>query len=200
MGFLRGGAGAYQPASFGYNTRALPIPWSEYVTSKAETFFEKTLYTSRWILAPIFLGLALALVALAIKFFIQAFHMFAEIATSEEADLVLDVLAMIDMALVGSLIVMVMFSGYENFVSTIDAKGTDTLNWLGKLDAGTLKLKVAASIVAISSIHLLSVFVKVEKTDNDKIMWYVIVHMTFVVSAVLLGVLDKISFAKHREH
>ncbi len=67
----------------------------------------------------------------------------------------LAVLAMIDMALVGSLIVMVMFSGYENFVSTIDAKGTDTLNWLGKLDAGTLKLKVAASIVAISSIHLL---------------------------------------------
>ena len=74
----------------------------------------------------------------------------------------LAVLAMIDMALVGSLIVMVMFSGYENFVSTIDAKGTDSLNWLGKLDAGTLKLKVAASIVAISSIHLLRVFVKVE--------------------------------------
>ena len=114
--------------------------------------------------------------------------------------MVLAVLAMIDMALVGSLIVMVMFSGYENFVSTIDAKGTDTLNWLGKLDAGTLKLKVAASIVAISSIHLLGVFVKVEKIENDKIMWYVIVHMTFVVSAVLLGVLDKMSFAKHREH
>jgi len=103
-------------------------------------------------------------------------------------------------ALVGSLIVMVMFSGYENFVSTIDAKGTDTLNWLGKLDAGTLKLKVAASIVAISSIHLLGVFVKVEKIENDKIMWYVIVHMTFVISAVLLGVLDKMSFAKHRDH
>jgi uncharacterized protein (TIGR00645 family) len=95
---------------------------------------------------------------------------------------------------------MVMFSGYENFVSTIDAKGSDSLNWLGKLDAGTLKLKVAASIVAISSIHLLTVFVKVETTENDKIMWYVIVHMTFVVSAVLLGVLDKISFAKHRDH
>ena len=126
--------------------------------------------------------------------------MFADIWHSEESELVLAVLAMIDMALVGSLIVMVMFSGYENFVSTIDAKGTDSLNWLGKLDAGTLKLKVAASIVAISSIHLLRVFVKVKETDNDKIMWYVIVHMTFVVSAVLLGVLDKMSFAKHREH
>ena len=170
------------------------------MTSKAETFFEKLLYTSRWILAPIFLGLALALIALAIKFFLQAFHMFVDIWHSEESELVLSVLAMIDMALVGSLIVMVMFSGYENFVSTIDAKGTDSLNWLGKLDAGTLKLKVAASIVAISSIHLLSVFVKVETIENHKIMWYVIVHLTFVISAVLLGVLDKMSFAKHREH
>jgi uncharacterized protein (TIGR00645 family) len=101
---------------------------------------------------------------------------------------------------VGSLIVMVMFSGYENFVSTIDAKGSDSLNWLGKLDAGTLKLKVAASIVAISSIHLLRVFMEIEKKSSDAIMWYVIVHMTFVVSAVLLGVLDKMSFSKHREH
>jgi uncharacterized protein (TIGR00645 family) len=179
---------------------ARPDHRSLFVTSKAETFFERLLYTSRWILAPIFLGLALALIALAIKFFLQAFHMFVDIWHSEESELVLAVLAMIDMALVGSLIVMVMFSGYENFVSTIDAKGTDSLNWLGKLDAGTLKLKVAASIVAISSIHLLSVFVKVQQTDNDKILWYVIVHMTFVVSAVLLGVLDKMSFAKHREH
>jgi uncharacterized protein (TIGR00645 family) len=175
------------------------------VTSKVETFFEKVLYSSRWILAPIFLGLGLGLIALGIKFFLQAWHMFSDIATSAESQLVLDVLAMIDMALVGSLIVMVMFSGYENFVSTIDAKGTDTLSWLGKLDAGTLKLKVAASIVAISSIHLLRVFMLVgdkknETYTNDQIMWYVILHMTFVVSAVLLGVLDKISFAKHRDH
>jgi uncharacterized protein (TIGR00645 family) len=112
---------------------------------------------------------------------------------------VLVVLALIDIALVGSLIVMVMFSGYENFVSTIDTKGTDTLGF-GKLDAGTLKLKVAASIVAISSIHLLRVFMKAENTDNEKIMWYIILHMTFVLSAVLLGVLDKMSFAKHRDH
>ncbi len=126
--------------------------------------------------------------------------MFSDLIEMEEANLVLTVLAMIDIVLVGSLIIMVMFSGYENFVSTIDAKGSDSLSWLGKLDAGTLKLKVAVSIVAISSIHLLRVFVKVETNENDKIMWYVIVHMTFVLSAVLLGVLDKMSFAKHREH
>ena len=168
--------------------------------SKLELTTEKLLFASRWILAPIFLGLSLALIALGVKFFQEAWHVFNHLFEVEEATLVLTVLAMIDIVLVGSLIVMVMFSGYENFVSTIDAKGSDTLGWLGKLDAGTLKLKVAASIVAISSIHLLSIFMKVEETENKKIMWYVIVHLTFVVSALLLGVLDKISFAKHREH
>ena len=168
--------------------------------SKLEQIIEKLLFASRWILAPIFLGLSLALIALGFKFFQEAWHVFTHLVELEESDLVLTVLAMIDIVLVGSLIVMVMFSGYENFVSTIDAKGTDSLNWLGKLDAGTLKLKVAASIVAISSIHLLRIFMQAETIDNGKILWYVILHLTFVVSAVLLGVLDKMSFAKHRDH
>jgi uncharacterized protein (TIGR00645 family) len=175
------------------------------VPSKLEQVTEKALFSSRWILAPIFLGLALALMALGIKFFQEAYHLLAEVLIKEEADIVLKVLSLIDISLVGSLIVMVMFSGYENFVSTIDAKGTDTLGWLGKMDSGTLKLKVAASIVAISSIHLLRVFMQVgkkgeEALSNDQIMWYVILHMTFVFSAVLLGVLDKMSFSKHRDH
>jgi len=169
------------------------------VASKLETMIESALFASRWILAPIFLGLSLALMALGVKFFQEAWHVFQHLLTMEESDLVLIVLSMIDIALVGSLIVMVMFSGYENFVSSIDTKGSDTLGF-GKLDAGTLKLKVAASIVAISSIHLLRVFMQAEQTENDKIMWYIILHMTFVVSAVLLGVLDKMSFAKHRDH
>jgi uncharacterized protein (TIGR00645 family) len=169
------------------------------VGSKLEEIIERALFASRWILAPIFLGLSLALMALGVKFFQEAWHVFQHLLTMEESDLVLIVLSMIDIALVGSLIVMVMFSGYENFVSSIDTKGSDTLGF-GKLDAGTLKLKVAASIVAISSIHLLRVFMQAENTDNMKIMWYIILHMTFVVSAVLLGVLDKMSFAKHRDH
>ncbi len=165
-----------------------------------ERFIERTLFASRWLLAPLYLGLALGLIALGIKFFQHAFHAIVHVFTMEEADLVLVVLALIDISLVGSLIVMVMFSGYENFVSRIDAATEkDTLGWLGKLDSGTLKLKVAASIVAISSIHLLRVFMKAESTENDKIMWYVILHLTFVVSAVLLGVLDKMSFASHRD-
>jgi uncharacterized protein (TIGR00645 family) len=182
------------------------------VGSKLEAVTEKALFSSRWILAPIFLGLSIALLALGVKFFQEAYHLIAEVLVKEEADLVLKVLALIDISLVGSLIVMVMFSGYENFVSTIDAKGTDSLGWLGKMDSGTLKLKVAVSIVAISSIHLLRIFMQVadkakradgtwgDKYTNDQIMWYVILHMTFVFSAVLLGVLDKMSFSKHRDH
>ncbi len=165
-----------------------------------EKMLERLLFACRWLLAPVYLGLSLALIALGIKFFQEAFHVLSLVSQLAEADLVLTVLAMIDLALVGSLIVMVMFSGYENFVSRIDHDaGTDAPAWLSKIDSGTLKLKVAASIVAISSIHLLRIFVKVEQTDNDKIMWYVILHLTFVISAVLLGVLDKLSFASHRK-
>ena len=108
-----------------------------------------------------------------------------------------------DLALVSSLIVMVMLSGYENFVSRIEVatEESEKLGWLGKLDAGTLKLKVAASIVAISSIHLLKVFMDAATVPNDKIMWYVLLHLTFVISAVLLAVLDRLAFASHRaEH
>ena len=169
------------------------------MASKLEIGIEKLLFASRWILAPIFLGLSLALIALGLKFFQEAFHVVTHALIEDEATLVLKVLAMIDIVLVGSLIVMVMFSGYENFVSTIDAKGSDQLSWLGKMDSGTLKLKVAASIVAISSIHLLRKFMEAENIDNYKLMWYVIMHMAFVLSAVFLGVLDKLSFSKHRE-
>jgi uncharacterized protein (TIGR00645 family) len=165
-----------------------------------ERVIERLLYASRWLLAPLYLGLSLGLIALCVKFFQEAVHAVTGSLALPEQDLVLIVLALIDLSLVGGLLVMVMLSGYENFVSRIDsATEKDTLGWLGKLDSGTLKLKVAASIVAISSIHLLRIFMKAQQTENDKIMWYVILHMTFVLSAVLLGVLDRMSFAGHRE-
>ena len=135
------------------------------------------------------------------RYFQELFHTFSIVISISESDLVLSILSMIDMTLVGSLIVMVMFSSYENFVSKIDLdEGAEKLDWLGKLDAGTLKLKVAASIVAISSIHLLQKFMEVSHIQDNKLMWYVIMHMTFVISALLLAVLDKIAFAGHRDH
>ncbi|HEY3487558.1 MAG TPA: TIGR00645 family protein [Gammaproteobacteria bacterium] len=165
-----------------------------------ERLVEKSLFASRWLLAPIYLGLSLTLLALGVKFFQQIYHVFSNLIAIHEADLVLTILSLVDLTLVASLIIMVMLSGYENFVSKLDVDtGNDRLSWLGKLDSGTLKLKVAASIVAISSIHLLGVFMKTQQIPNDKILWYVILHMTFVFSAVLLAMLDKIAFAGHRE-
>lgn len=160
-----------------------------------EKFAESMLYASRWILAPIYMGLSLALVLLALKFFQELAHYFPLVFGASEADLVLVVLSLIDMALVGGLLVMVMFSGYENFVSRIDIdSGAEKLAWLGKLDAGSLKQKVAASIVAISSIHLLRFFLNVEKIDdNSKIMWYVLIHRTFVVSAIGMAWVDRMN-------
>jgi len=163
-----------------------------------ELLIEKMMFASRWLLAPIYVGLSLAVLALGIKFFQEVVHIFEMVFTMSESDLVLKILTLIDMSLVGSLIVMVMFSSYENFVSKIDLdENTEKLDWLGKLDANALKLKVAASIVAISSIHLLSIFMKAETIEDNKLMWYTIIHMAFVISALLLAVLDKIAFQKH---
>ena len=100
-----------------------------------ERSVEKLLFACRWLLAPLYLGLGLALLALGVKFFQEAVHLLAHIMATTEADLVLTVLALIDIVLVGSLIVMVMFSGYENFVSRIEAAGTDTLGWASSTPA-----------------------------------------------------------------
>lgn len=159
-----------------------------------EKWIEKTLYATRWLLAPVYLGLSFALLALAIKFFQEVFHLIPVLFSIKETDLILVILSLVDMALVGGLLVMVMFSSYENFVSQIDLdEGSEKLGWLGKVDSGTLKNKVAASIVAISSIHLLKVFMDAQNISNDKVFWYVVVHLTFVLSAFLMGYLDKIT-------
>ena len=160
--------------------------------------FERLMYASRWLLAPIYLGLSLALVALGIKFFQELLHLLPHVTEIAEADIVLVVLSLIDIALVGGLLVMVMFSGYENFVSRIDLdEGSEKLSWLGTLDTNSLKNKVAASIVAISSIHLLKVFMNADNINNDKLLWYVLIHLTFVVSAFAMGILDKLTKKTH---
>lgn len=158
-----------------------------------ERAIENTIYATRWLLAPIYLGLSLGLIALGIKFFQEIFHILPVILSTQEKDVVLALLAMVDLTMVGGLIIMVMFSGYENFVSRLDIDDNHKLDWLGKLDAGSLKLKIAASIVAISSIHLLRAFMNAESIANEKLMWYVIIHMAFVVSAVAMAYMDRMT-------
>ena len=159
-----------------------------------ERYAENLLYASRWLLAPIYIGLSLALLMLGVKFFQEIIHTIPIILGLNESSLVLVILSLVDMALVGGLLVMVMLSGYENFVSSIDIEeGKEKLSWLGKLDSGSLKQKVAASIVAISSIHLLKAFMNAQQIENDKLMWYVIIHLTFVLSALGMAYVDKMN-------
>lgn len=160
-----------------------------------ERVVEWLIFASRWLLVPMYLGLALLLPVYAIKFFEEMWHIVKIVFRAEEADFVLGTLALIDMVLVANLIVMIVISGYETFVSRLDVgEDEDKPSWLGKLDAGTLKIKVAASIIAISSIHLLKAFMNVQHFGNDKLMWLVIIHLTFVVSALLLAYIDRIAF------
>ena len=163
-----------------------------------ERFLENAMYASRWLLAPVYFGLSLGLIALTIKFFQEIFHILPHIFSVSESDMILTLLSLVDMTLVGGLLVMVMFSGYENFVSQLDInEGKEKLSWLGKMDATSLKNKVAASIVAISSIHLLRVFMDAKNVPDNKLMWYVIINLTFVLSAFVMGYLDRLTKVKH---
>ena len=163
-----------------------------------ERFLENAMYASRWLLAPVYFGLSLGLIALTIKFFQEIFHILPHIFSVSESDMILTLLSLVDMTLVGGLLVMVMFTGYENFVSQLDInEGKEKLSWLGKMDATSLKNKVAASIVAISSIHLLRVFMDAKNVPDNKLMWYVIIHLTFVLSAFVMGYLDRLTKVKH---
>ncbi len=166
-----------------------------------ESLLEKVLYSSRWLMAPIYLGLSLLLLLVAGKFFQELIFFIPKLFEMNTNSLILKVLTLVDLTLVGSLVVMVMFSGYENFVSKIDIdEGTEKLAWLGKMDSGSLKLKLSSSIVAISAVHLLKVYMEFTPLEGDttaetKLMWLLIVHMGFVLSAFCMSYTQKIENA-----
>lgn len=153
---------------------------------------EEMIYVSRWLIFPIYLGLSFCLVLLTLKFFQLSFFILPEIFFISESGLILVILSLIDIVLVGGLLVMVMFSGYENFIHKMDIKG-DKLDWMGTMDVNSIKSKVSSSIVAISSVHLLRVFMETEKISNDKIIWYIVIHLTFVISAGGMAYIDKLN-------
>ena len=154
-----------------------------------ELLVERIILSSRWILVAFYLGLVAALAVYAVSFGYKFLKVAGNVFTYSDAEMILAMLGLIDAALVASLIVMVMISGYENFVSRFD-EAEDQVSFLGKLDSGSLKIKVASSIVAISSIHLLQVFLNANQFTDGKIMWLTLMHLAFVVSAVMLGYLE----------
>jgi uncharacterized protein (TIGR00645 family) len=164
-----------------------------------ERLIERVLFASRWLMAPLYLGLAALLILLVVQFGIEWAHLALKLPAAHEQDIVVGTLTLVDLVLVASLVVMVMLSGFENFVSKIDVGAAEErLSWLMKLDTGSIKVKVVSSIVAISAIDLLKAFFDVEAMTNDKLMWLVLIHLTFVVTAIMLTVLDRIATsAKH---
>jgi uncharacterized protein (TIGR00645 family) len=165
-----------------------------------ELFIERLLMASRWVLVVFYLGLAAALVLYAVSFIVKFAKIAGSVFVLNENDMILAMLGLIDAGLVASLLVMVMLSGYENFVSRIDqAAANAEIAWLGKLDAGSLKIKVASSIVAISSIHLLQVFLNIQNYSSTQLLWATVIHLTFVFSALILAILDRIvSYGKDK--
>lgn len=158
---------------------------------RLELFLESIILASRWLLVVFYIGLGLALALYAVSFLAKLWDFASHLFGMDETDTILKVLSLIDAALIASLVVMVIISGYENFVSRFDNE--DEVHWLGQIDAGSLKIKVASTIVAISSIHLLQIFLNVPQYTSQHIMWYTIIHVVFIASALFLALIDKIS-------
>lgn len=164
----------------------------------AERMIEQVIFSGRWILAPIYAGLIAGLIALLVKFAQKTFELVLHIGATSGDDAIVGVLGLIDLALMAGLVVMVMFAGYENFVSKLDLEGhQDQPGWMGRVDFGDLKLKLMASIVAISAIHVLESFMNIEHLSDRDLAWSVGIHMSFVVSGVLLALMERLSGEKH---
>ncbi|PXA78857.1 hypothetical protein DMC25_22185 [Caulobacter sp. D4A] len=160
-----------------------------------ETLLERGLFASRWLMAPFYVGLVVALAALIVVFFQELFHELPNVPSMKPEDAILLALSLIDLSLAANLLVIVILSGYENFVSKIDtASHEDRPDWMGTVDFSGLKMKLIASIVAISAIALLKSFLKLTEPqvplDQPRLLWLVVVHLSFVVSGVLLAVMD----------
>lgn len=164
---------------------------------KTEHYLEKTIFNSRWILTPFYLGLVLGIVLLFIKFVQKLWYMIGGVIKASVSDVIVDILVLVDISLVASLLLIIIFSGYEIFVSKIDiGDHHDRPDWMGKVDFSGLKLKVIGAIVAISAIDLLKSFMDISNEmsdiEADKLMWKVIIHMTFVFSGLLFAIMDKV--------
>jgi len=172
---------------------------SEHRSPLLERMIEWVIYASRWLMAPVYLGLIGALGILIVTFFRELYIQAPQILTIDETEIILLVLTLVDLSLAGNLVLIILFSGYENFVSKIETahKDRDRPEWMGTLDFSGLKIKLIASIVAISGIHLLKIFMNLSKYTNHELLWYVIIHVTFIFSGVCVAAMDWLEEKAH---
>lgn len=167
-------------------------------TGRLENRFERLFFSARWLVAPIYAGLVGGLVVVLIKFMQLMGHLVMHCWVLNFDDMSVAVLDMIDLALLANLLLIVMFAGYENYVSRLDLRDhVDYPSWMGQVTFGDIKVKLMASIVAMSAIHLLADFLRVNTMTTRTLAWSVGIHMAFVISGVLVAVMDKI--AEHKD-
>jgi uncharacterized protein (TIGR00645 family) len=161
--------------------------------SAAERGFERAIFMSRWLLAPFYLGLSLSLAVLLYDFVRRTIHLVEHLQIVDHDTIIIGILGLIDLSLMGNLVLMVMFAGYESFVSKLHIDDhTERLDWMGQIGFGDLKLKLMTSIVAISAIRLLEAFMDIENMNNRELAWTVGIHVTFVVSGLLLALMERL--------
>lgn len=163
-----------------------------------ERVFERFIFNSRWLLAPFYFGLVVGLVALLVNFAQETAHLLTHAMSTTGSDLIIGVLSLIDLSLVANLLLMVIFAGYESFISRLHVGAQDVrLEWMGQIGFSELKLKLMASIVAISAIRLLEAFMSADQLTNRKLGWLLGIHLSFVVSGVLLAAMDRLAGRSH---
>jgi uncharacterized protein (TIGR00645 family) len=164
---------------------------------KFERIIESILFQTRWTLAPFYLGLAFCLLLLLFHFARELFHFIGKIAVATEADVILGVLSLIDLTFTANLVLIVILSGYENFVSKIEVGDHDRPDWMTKVDFGGLKQKLMTSVVAISAIQVLKAFMNIEQQtaepDSTRLAWLVGIHVLFLGSLLAVVISDRIS-------
>jgi uncharacterized protein (TIGR00645 family) len=186
----------------GYVTSATQQPSRKTAMSKpgVERRFETFLFASRWLMAPMYLGLVVTLGMIVVVFLRQLYYYAAQTLSMSVETAILAALTLIDLTLAANLLLIVMFAGYENFVSKFDIDdGGDRPGWMGTVDFAGLKMKLIASIVAISGIHLLKIFMEIGESvegarfGETELYWFVVIHLTFVVSGLLMAAMDYLS-------
>jgi len=167
-----------------------------------ERVIEWVIYTSRWLMAPVYLGLIAALGILIVTFFRELYLKAPLVLQMNETDIILLVLTLVDLSLAGNLVLIILFTGYESFVSKIESahKDRDRPDWMGTLDFSGLKIKLIASIVAISGIHLLKIFMNLRDYEEHELLWYTIIHVTFIFSGVAVAAMDWLEEKAHEVH
>lgn len=165
---------------------------------KIEKLLEHLIFSSRWLLAPLYIGMIGAIILVGIKFFQEFLHYLPQVFTLETPMLTNAVLELVDLVLTANLLLIFLFSGYENFVSRIDSATTheDRPSWMGNVDYGGLKLKVIGSIIAITSIQLLKAFVDLKHFTAEDRLWLVVLHLTFLLSGLAFALMERMTVHK----